>query len=320
LGGIDLIRTEKLTKRYKDLTAVNELSIHVKPGEMYGFLGPNGAGKTTTIMMLLGLIRPTSGKVYLLGKELDSNPLAIKKRVGVLSEFHYLYEDMTAKEYLRFFCDLYQVENTDHRISEVLDKVDLLKWRDKLLYGFSKGMKQKLSIARTLLHDPDILILDEPVSSLDPHGIKEVRDILIAENEKGKTLFISSHILSEIERTCHRVGIIHKGQLMAEDTMPGLKRRLTQEVELIIEVEGTIPEIIQVLKTLPFVKSVEEHEGKLSVFTDTEQDHRSAISKAIASAGGVVLAFNKQEMTLEDAFMTITEKDIRLLAKEGSVA
>jgi ABC-type multidrug transport system ATPase subunit len=320
LGGIELIRTEKLTKRYKDLTAVNELSIHVQPGEMYGFLGPNGAGKTTTIMMLLGLIRPTSGKVYLLGKEFNSDPLAIKKRVGVLSEFHYLYEDMTAKEYLRFFCDLYQVENADHRISEVLDKVDLLKWRDKLLYGFSKGMKQKLSIARTLLHDPDILILDEPVSSLDPHGIKEVRDILIAENEKGKTLFISSHILSEIERTCHRVGIIHKGQLMAEDTMPELKRRLTQELELIIEVEGPIPEIIQVLKNLPFVKSVEEHEGKLSVFTDTEQDHRSAISKAIASTGGVVLAFSKQEMTLEDAFMTITEKDIRLLAKEGSVA
>ena len=186
-----MIQTVGLTKKFDGLTAVDNLNIHVEKGEIYGFLGPNGAGKTTTIMMLLGMERPTAGEIKLFGKDLAQNYFEIKRRVGVLSEFQYLYEDMTAREYLRFFADLYEVENPEKKINEVLGRIDLVDRQNELLSGYSKGMRQKLGMARVLLHEPDLLILDEPQSSLDPYGIKEIRDIIMEENRKGKTLFIS---------------------------------------------------------------------------------------------------------------------------------
>ena len=187
-----MIQTEGLVKKFDNLTAVDDLNIHVEKGEIYGFLGPNGAGKTTTIMMLLGMERPTSGKVKLFGKDLAESYFEIKQRIGVLSEFQFLYEDMTAKEYLQFFSELYEVENPTRKIDEVLGRVALSDRQNEVLGGYSKGMKQKLGMARALIHDPDVLILDEPQSSLDPYGIREIRDIIMEENAKGKTLFISS--------------------------------------------------------------------------------------------------------------------------------
>lgn len=319
-GENSMIRTEGLTKRFDQLTAVHNLNIHVEPGEMYGFLGPNGAGKTTTIMMLLGLTRPTEGRITLFGKDLASDYFEIKSRIGVLAEFQFLYEEMTAKEYLKFFCELYRVDDPDRRINHCLELVNLWNRRDELLRGYSKGMKQKLGLARALLHDPDVLILDEPVSSLDPHGIKEVRDILMSENEKGKTMFISSHILSEIERTCHRVGIIHKGRLMAEDTMDNLKRKVMDEVQLTVELESPVEAVTVAIKGLPFVLSVQLEGARYTIKTRSDQDYRAQVSKAIATAGGILLDMRRHEMTLEEAFVTITERDIQLLAEEGSAA
>lgn len=315
-----MIQTEGLTKRFDDLVAVNGLNIHVERGEIYGFLGPNGAGKTTTIMMLLGLTKPTSGTIKLFGKDLASDYFEIKRRVGVLSEFQYLYDEMTAQEYLRFFCELYRVDDPNKRINEVVSVVNLYDRRAEMLGGYSKGMKQKLGLARTLLHKPDILILDEPVSSLDPHGIKEVRDILLAENKKGTTMFISSHILSEIERTCDRVAIIHKGQLVAEDSMGDLRRRLTEEVEMNIQVENLNENVINGLKGLPFVLNLSTGDGAVTLKTKADQDYRGQISRTISESGGLVLEMRRHEMTLEEAFVTITEKNINFLAKEGPAA
>lgn len=315
-----MIQTEGLTKRFDDLVAVNDLNIHVRKGEIYGFLGPNGAGKTTTIMMLLGLTKPTAGRIKLFGKDLSQDYFNIKRRVGVLSEFQYLYDDMTAVEYLRFFGELYGVEDVDTRIKEVLSLVNLYDRRNELLGGYSKGMKQKFGLARTLLHKPDILILDEPVSSLDPHGIKEVRDILLEENKNGTTMFISSHILSEIERTCDRVAIIHKGRLVAQDTMDDLRRRLTEEVEVYITVEGLTDNIVNALKELAFVRSLTVDGQTITIKMDADRDYRGELSRKVVDNGGVVLDLRRHEMTLEEAFVTITEKNINLLAKEGSVA
>ena len=315
-----MIETIQLTKKYGDFTAVSDLSLKVEKGEIYGFLGPNGAGKTTTIMMLLGILEPTSGTVKLFGKSVKDDYFNIKRRIGVLSENQYLYEDMTALEYLRFFGELYRVENVDRRISEVLGLVNLDHRKNELLKGYSKGMRQKLGLARALLHDPDVLILDEPVSSLDPYGIKEVRDILMEENRKGKTMFISSHILSEIERTCHRVGILHKGRLLAEDTMADLKRRLMDEVQLYIEVESASDELVKSLRELPFVVSVEANDNKLSVKTKADRDYRGQLSSMITSRGGVVVDLRRHEMSLEEAFVTITENNLSLLTKEGPAA
>ncbi len=315
-----MIETIQLTKKYGDFTAVSDLSLKVEKGEIYGFLGPNGAGKTTTIMMLLGILEPTSGTVKLFDKSMKSDYFNIKRRIGVLSENQYLYEDMTALEYLRFFGELYKVENIDRRITEVLGLVNLDHRKNVLLRGYSKGMKQKLGLARALLHDPEVLILDEPVSSLDPYGIKEVRDILMEENRKGKTMFISSHILSEIERTCHRVGILNRGRLLAEDTMSELRRRLMDEVQLYIELEGATEELINTVKALPFVISVEATNNQLSVKTKADKDYRGLLSTAIANGGGVVLDLRRHEMSLEEAFVTITEKNLSLLTKEGPAA
>lgn len=315
-----MIQTEGLTKQFDRLTAVDNLNLHVQKGEIYGFLGPNGAGKTTTIMMLLGIEKPTRGTVKLFGKQLSEDYFGIRRRIGVLAEVQRMYEDMTAEEYLRFFAQLYEVDEPDRRIREVLGRLNLYERRKELLRGYSKGMKQKLGMARVLLHDPELLILDEPVSGLDPYGIKEIRDIIMEENAKGKTLFLSSHILSEIERTCHRVGIMNKGRLLAEDDMENLKRRLMDEVEISIELEAPLEGLPEALRAEPYVTTVTVDANRLVVKTRADGDYRGDISRLIASRGGVVMSMAKSELTLEDAFVTITEKNLSLLTEEGEAS
>ena len=315
-----MIRTRNLVKRYDQLTAVDNLNIHVQKGEIYGFLGPNGAGKTTTIMMLLGMEPPTQGEIRLFGKKPQEDYFQIRRQIGVLSEFQYLYEDMTALEYLRFFARLYQVDNPDKKIQEVMSRLNFWSRRDGLLEEYSKGMKQKLGMARALLADPQLLILDEPVSSLDPYGIREIRDVIMEENARGKTLFISSHILSEIERTCHRVGIMNKGRLLAEDDMTHLKQRLRQDVELVVELEELPEHLVEALEIQPYVISVVAEGNLLRIKTDAETDHRAKISQLISGSGGVIIGMTTRELSLEDAFITITENNLSLLTKEGEAS
>lgn len=312
-----MIRTENLTKRYDTVTAVQDLNIHVQKGEIYGFLCPNGAGKTTTIMMLLGLIQPTYGKCWLFGEQLKDNYYGIKTRMGVLAEFHYLYEEMTAYEYLMFFARLYQVPNPEKKIQEVLSRVNLWHRRSEFLGGYSKGMKQKLSFARVLLHDPELLILDEPVSSLDPYGIKEIRDIILEEKERGVTVLLSSHILSEVERTCDRVGIMNKGRLLIEDTMDGVKRRIAEEREIYVELDQVTDGIVQAVRAMDIVKNVDVEGNSLIIKMKPDVDGRAEIAQTIANNKGLVLGLQVKEMSLEDAFVTITEKNISMLTKEG---
>ncbi|MEW6047970.1 MAG: ABC transporter ATP-binding protein [Bacillota bacterium] len=314
-----VLRTEGLTKRFPGgVVAVDHLDLHVAPGEIYGFLGPNGAGKTTTIMMVLGLTQPSEGRVWLFGQELGrSRSFEVRRRIGVLSEFHYLYEEMTAQEYLEFFGRLYRVPLAHVRIAQLLERLELADRRRELVGGYSKGMKQKLSLARALLHDPDLLILDEPVSSLDPYGIRQVRDLLLEENRRGKTLVISSHILSEVERLCRRVGIIHRGRLLAEDTMDGLRARLSSEVELEVELERLDEPIVRAVRAVEGVRAVDPTDSRLVIRTRAGDDLRGAISRAIAGSGGVVLSMQTRQMSLEEAFVTITENNISLLAREG---
>lgn len=321
-----MIETRGLTKRFGQLTAVDNLNLRVEKGEIFGFLGPNGAGKTTTIMMILGLIRPTSGSVRIFGKELSEDYFGIKKRLGVLSEYQYMYDEMTAREYLTFFARLYQVEQGEKRVQEVLERVRLRDRQDELVGGYSKGMKQKLGLARVLLHDPEILILDEPTSSLDPYGVREVRDILLEEHERGRTLLISSHLLSEIERISTRVGIMNKGRLLAENTMDELRRRLTQEVTITVDLESIPDGVVDKLRELPSVVSVEtvpvSRDGagagmSLVIKTKPGAERRAEIARVLSSAGAIILGMRTSEMNLEEVFITITENNISLLAEEG---
>lgn len=315
-GAKDVIRTRALTKRYGHVTAVDGLTLHVERGEIYGFLGPNGAGKTTTIMMLLGLEPPTSGSIELLGEDPAHNPLALRRRIGVLSEFHYLYEEMSAVDYLQFFADLYRVEDKARRIDELLSRLGLSAYRHLRLRGYSKGMKQKLGMARALLADPDLLILDEPVSSLDPYGIREIRDIILEENARGKTFLISSHILSEIERTCHRVGIIHHGRLLAEDRLEAIKGQLQPEVQLTLELQETPEAVIHALQSAPFVLACRPEGNKLLLQLKGGRDYRADVFHLVAGAGGTILEMRRHEVSLEDAFLRITDQNIRPLAEQ----
>lgn len=315
-----MIRTQNLTKKYNEFKAVDNLSLEVKEGEIYGFLGPNGAGKTTTILMLLGILKPTQGEVYLFGQNITKDFLSIKKKMGVVSEKQYLYKEMTAGEYLNFFADLYGVKNRKKKIDQLLEAVNLLEVRNKKLGAFSRGMQQKLGFARALLHDPQLLLLDEPVSGLDPTGIKQIRDLIEQENKKGRTIFISSHLLSEVERLCGKVGIINKGRLLAEDTMDNLRKRLTDVAELEIELTEAKKKIIDTLAAFDFIKGLKKEENLLTIKVKADKDYRAQISEAISQQGGVVLGIKKKEMSLEEAFITITEKNISLLTEKEKEA
>lgn len=315
-----MIRTQNLLKKYNEFKAVDNLSLEVKEGEIYGFLGPNGAGKTTTILMLLGILKPTQGEVYLFGQNITKDFLSIKKKMGVVSEKQYLYKEMTADEYLNFFADLYGVKNRKKKIDQLLEAVNLLEVRNRKLGAFSRGMQQKLGFARALLHDPQLLLLDEPVSGLDPTGIKQIRDLIEQENKKGRTIFISSHLLSEVERLCGKVGIINKGRLLAEDTMDNLRKRLTDVVELEIELTEAKKEIIDTLTAFDFIKGLKREENLLTIKVKADKDYRAQISEAISQQRGVVLGIKKKEMSLEEAFMTITEKNISLLTEKEKEA
>lgn len=321
-----MIRTENLTKRYGNFTAVSGLNLHVRPGEVYGFLGPNGAGKTTTILMLLGILPPTNGSVRLFDLPLTAgNYFAIKRRTGVVGETQHFYDDMTAREYLRFFADLYTVVNANDRIESLVEAVELGNFLDVRARDYSRGMKQKLAFVRALLPDPDLLILDEPVSGLDPYGIRQVRQLIQAQNETGKTVLISSHILSEVERTAHRVGIIHHGRLLAEDTIAGLRARLAGEQQIDLELAAPCLDLPEALVRQPFVRGVDDPEGngrRFTVHLSDETEARAGLSQAVIAQGGIIVAMQQKQISLEEAFVTITERDIPRLvgqrAEEGA--
>ncbi len=302
-----VVRTEQLTKRYNGLVAVRDLEVRVEPGEIYGFLGPNGAGKTTTLLMVLGILKPTAGRIYLWGRPLEADPLAAKWHIGVVGEHDYIHDHLTADEYLRFFAGLYGVPNPAPRIGTLLERLGLLEFRTLRARDFSRGMTQKLSLARALLHDPKLLILDEPVSGLDPHGIVDVRHLLLELNRSGVTILISSHLLSEVEQTAHRVGIMHRGRLIRQDTIPALRDLLRHDLTLEVELQAPVPHLDAQLTRLPGVRQVQANGQRMIVTVAVGADRRGEISQAVAAAGGVIVGMRVHEPTLEEAFLTLTE-------------
>lgn len=312
-----MIRTEQLGKQYGSFAAVTDLNLRVQPGEIYGFLGPNGAGKTTTLMMILGITRPSSGRVDLLDQPFDGSSFAMRRRIGVVAEDAWQYDEMTAWEYLAFFARLYRVEEPGARIQELMERVRLWERRYVLVGGYSRGMRQKLNLCRALLHDPELLILDEPVSGLDPNGIRQVRELLVEENRRGRTILISSHILSEIEQTAHRVGIIAGGRLLAEDSVAGLRARLGGGQQVEVEFADPPPDLLAATRALPFVQQVEElSPTRWRLTTDGEEDQRPALARFFAAQDSLVIGMRALERSLEDAFVTLTDAAVRAWEKK----
>jgi len=208
-----------------------------------------------------------------------------------------------------FFARLYSVEHAEKRARQLLERVNLWQWRDVVIGGYSTGMQRKLAIVRALLHSPDLLILDEPVASLDPYGIRQVRELLMEEHDAGRTILISSHILSEVERTTDRVGIIVRGKLLFEDTMENLRRRVTGQRRIQVELVEPANGLVKELRALPFVSNVEGAGNELTIFTQGDRDYRTDVARAIAGQGGIVQQMKNVEPTLEEAFITITEAE-----------
>jgi ABC-2 type transport system ATP-binding protein len=219
-----MIELIDLTKDYGTTIAVNNLSLKVKPGEIYGFIGPNGAGKTTTIRLMGGIIAPTSGHVIIDGFDISKNPVEAKKIIGFVPDRPFLYEKLTGREFLKFSSDLYSVDTGifAQKSESLLRQFALWDWADEIIEAYSHGMKQRLIIATALLHDPKILIIDEPMVGLDPSAVMMVKDILRQLAKNNVTIFISTHTLSIAEDMCHRIGVIHKGTLLAQGTLSQL--------------------------------------------------------------------------------------------------
>ncbi|MBW1697476.1 MAG: ABC transporter ATP-binding protein [Deltaproteobacteria bacterium] len=222
-----MIKLEKLTKRFGKTVAVNDLNLEISPGEIFGFIGPNGAGKTTTIRMMAGILQPSSGTVTICGIPMHLQPEQAKMRIGFIPDRPYLYEKLTGMEFLRFTADLFHVDSEEFltRAEYVLGMFSLLDWSEELIESYSHGMKQRLIMAAALLHDPQVIIVDEPMVGLDPAGIKMVKELFKNLAEKKVTIFLSTHTLALAEDLCHRLGIIDKGNLLAVGTATELKQR-----------------------------------------------------------------------------------------------
>ena len=219
-----MIKLTNLTKDYGTVLAVNHLTLNVSAGEIYGFIGPNGAGKTTTIRMMGGIIEPTAGTITIAGIDIKKEPVEAKKIIGFVPDRPFLYEKLTGMEFLKFISDLYDVDLSyfHKRAQELLRQFALWDWADEIIEAYSHGMKQRLIIASALLHDPKVMVIDEPMVGLDPGAVRMVKDILKELAAQNVTIFVSTHTLSLAEDLCDRIGVIHKGTLLAEGTLPEL--------------------------------------------------------------------------------------------------
>ena len=310
-----MISTRDLTKTYPEVEAVKSVTLNVQAGEVYGFLGPNGAGKSTTMAMLLGLVKPTSGQLSLFGTSLENDYFAIKNAIGVVGENPYFFDEMTAWEFLSFHADIFMIESKENRINELMENVGLRQYANIRPSEYSRGMRQKLSFVRALLHNPDLLMLDEPVSGLDPHGIRQIRGLIEEQKKSGTTIFISSHILSEIERTADRIAIMHKGKLLVEDNLDGLRYSVDQSVRVNVEVSNVPETLSGVLSDIPHIVDHNIDGQHIEIRLDATSDHRAELSSAITASGATIIGMETRKASLEETFMTFTDDNVIGLSK-----
>jgi ABC-2 type transport system ATP-binding protein len=302
---MDAIALRGVTKQFGDVTAVDGLDLTVPEGEVFGFLGPNGAGKSTTINMLLDFVRPTSGEVRVLGRNAQSESVAVRRRTGVLPEGFDVYSRLTGRTHVEFAMES---KGVDDDPDELLDRVGLADAADRTAGGYSKGMRQRLALAMALVGDPDLLILDEPSSGLDPSGAKEMREIVLAEADRGATVFFSSHVLGQVEAVCDRVGIMRDGSLVAEDSMANLREAVDGGERLVVSVAGAVDEVdLGPVRAVAGVSGVEVSGGDLVVSCDP--DAKTDVVAAVEAGGATVENFRTEEASLEDLFLAYTEAD-----------
>lgn len=309
------IETEGLTKYYNSLVAVDHLTFKVKEGEVFGLLGPNGAGKTTTIRILACLISPSEGSAKVSGYKIDKDPLAVRQTVGILTENPSLYERLTAQENMDFFAEAYNLSEPQEkakRIRELLEFFDLWERRNDKVATFSKGMKQKLAIARALVHNPPILFLDEPTAGLDPESAKEVRDLMkILSRREKHTILLCTHHLEDAERLCSRVMIINRGKSVVVGTPDELRNRIARKPSVQIDLKKVDPKIIEAARRVSHVEQVDvdESDSSIRIVLDDASEGTPAVVKSIVDAGGLVIGVHVLRPSLEEAYLKLIKEE-----------
>lgn len=304
---MNVIETEDLTKKFDDLLALDHLNLTIEQGSIFGFLGPNGAGKTTTLRLLLGLAKPSAGTARVLGKDIHSNMLKIRQRIGYLPDVPSFYGWMKAKEYLFFVGELFKIPNQElKKRTDFLLKLADLEDVKTPIQGYSRGMKQRLGIAQALVNQPEVLILDEPTSALDPIGRKEILDMIKSLEGKTTVLF-STHILTDVERVCDTVAILNKGQLVAKSNLETLKAKYAQPVFLLeLESEPTI--LKEKLTRESWVRHIEQKNNTLKISVTEINMGQTKLLEIISQSAILLHSFQIVEPSLEDIFIKMMEK------------
>ncbi len=304
-----MIEVHDLTKKYGELFAINKIELKLDRGDVFGFIGPNGAGKTTTMRILATLLNPTWGEAYVGGYSIYTKPKEIRRIIGYMPDFFGVYDNMQVIEYLEFFAAAYRIKGPERRkiCNEVLDLVDLGYKRNELVTSLSRGMTQRLGLARVLLHDPQVLLLDEPASGLDPRARIEIRGLLKELRNMGKTIMVSSHILPELADICNKIGIIERGELIVNADVADVMKQVRQQTVLRIDVSDDREAAAKRLEQHEMVENVELDKQGLRVTLSVGDHDYSQLARLLLDNGHSLSRLGEEEINLETAFMTLTK-------------
>lgn len=305
-----LLEIAGLGMTYGKTVALHNLNLTINKGDVYGLIGPNGAGKTTTFKSVATILIPTSGTINIGGRRLDPAYIReIRRKIGYMPDSFGVYEDMTVEEYLTFFAAAYDIVNPKRQklVEDVLALVDLSGKRERLIESLSRGMQQRLGIARVLIHDPELLILDEPASGLDPRARIEIRSLLLELQKMGKTILISSHILADLGEICNRIGIIEKGNLLVDGTMADVLKMVKPSSVVFVKVDGDAEPAVEIIRMLPFVVHVERLNGTIHVQVEPGFNEVWKMSSALVANGVRLNHIEQESESLERAFIQLTQ-------------
>ena len=306
------IETHELSKKYGKLAAVEDLNLQVAKGALYGLIGPNGAGKTTSLRMLAGLLEPTSGEIIINGQVANHDWRELRRQIGYMPDFFGVYEDMLVWEYLDFFARCYGLPKERQRqiVDELLELVDLSEKRDNYVQTLSRGMRQRLCLAHALVHEPQVLLLDEPASGLDPRARVEMRELLRELGSMGKTILVSSHILTELGELCDSIGIIERGRLVASGPLDEISLQIHQEKSLRIKILSDHDQAKTILHNQPGVGDVFDKNGFLEIDFHGDEEEAARLLETLLEQGVRVSSFAEITSDLEEVFLKLTKGEV----------
>ncbi len=305
---MEILEIIKIRKEFGTVVAVNDVSLSVEPGQVLGLIGPNGAGKTTLLRILATILRPTSGSVRLLGYDLAKEYLAIRRQIGFLPDFFNLYNDLTLRECLEFFAKAYKVDNSiiTKRVNEVLDYIELQDKRDDFIRNLSRGMVQRMGVGVLLVHDPDVFLLDEPASGLDPKARIQLRAVLKKLSTEGKTIIISSHILTELSGFCTHIALMNKGNIVLNGAVDDIQKQVFGSRKMCISVLDNCDEAVSLIKEFPNTKIEAVKDNQVTLEINADESELAALNTKLVAKGIQVFSFCEEKTDLEDLFMKIS--------------